>query len=200
MTGTGDARQAGIHFRLRSLYNLGGYAAAICLGVICTMIAVQVIGRLLDRLAAMLNIQALNLTIPGLAEISGFLLVGASFLGLAYTFVHGGHIRVTLVIGQLPPRVRVFVELWCLSIALGLCGYLAWYTGILMLDSIEFGEVSYGMVPVPLWIPQSAMLIGVLLLALALLEAWISTALIAVIRPDEFHIDDASPEAQQLEE
>nr|WP_299239790.1 TRAP transporter small permease [uncultured Halomonas sp.] len=183
-----------MHFRLRALYTLGGYAAAVCLCIICAMIALQVIGRLLDKLLTALGTETLNLTIPGLSEISGFLLVGASFLGLAYTFVHGGHIRVTLVTGQLPPKVRVFVELWCLSIALGLCGYLAWYTGVLMLDSIEFNEVSYGMVPVPLWIPQSAMLLGILLLTLALLEAWITTAVIAFTQPGEFHIDDASPD------
>nr|WP_298376129.1 TRAP transporter small permease [uncultured Halomonas sp.] len=189
-----------MHFRLRALYTLGGYTAAVCLCVICAMIALQVFGRLLDKLSTAIGAGSLDLTIPGLSEISGFLLVGASFLGLAYTFVHGGHIRVTLLTGQLPPKVRVFVELWCLSIALGLCGYLAWYTGVLMLDSIEFGEVSYGMVPVPLWIPQSAMLLGILLLTLALIEAWISTAVIAFTRPGEFRIDDASPEAQQLEE
>lgn len=181
-----------MRFRLRPLYTWGGYAAAVCLCAICAMIAFQVIGRLLDKLLTAVGTGGLNLAIPGLAEISGFLLVGASFLGLAYTFVHGGHIRVTLVTGQLPPKVRVFVELWCLTIALGLCGYLAWYTGVLMLDSIEFNEVSYGMVPIPLWIPQSAMLLGILLLALALIEAWITTAAVAFTRPGEFHIDDAS--------
>lgn len=181
-------------FRLRRLYTLGGYAAAACLCLICVMIAAQVAGRILDKLLVSLGSNSLGLAIPGLSEISGFLLVGASFFGLAYTFVHGGHIRVTLVTGQLPPKVRVFVELCCLSIALLLCGYLGWFTWVLVLDSIAFNEVSYGMVPVPLWIPQSAMLLGTLLFALALIEAWLATCIIAFTRPSEFRIDDSSHE------
>ena len=59
----------------------------------------------------------------------------------------------------------------------------------LVQDSIAFGEVSYGMVPVPLWIPQSAMLAGIALLTLALLEAWLSTAHVAITRPSTFRID-----------
>lgn len=179
-------------FRFRPLYTLGGYIAAICLCLICLMIALQVAGRILDKLLTLLGSDSLGLAIPGLSEISGFLLVGASFLGLAYTFVHGGHIRVTLVTGQLPPKVRVFVELFCLSVALLLCGYLGWFTWILVQDSVAFNEVSYGMVPVPLWIPQSGMLLGTLLFALALLEAWLTTCFIAFIRPSEFRIDDSS--------
>ncbi|MEA3252134.1 MAG: TRAP transporter small permease [Pseudomonadota bacterium] len=178
-----------MRFRLSPLYTLGGYAAALCLSVIGAMIAFQVIGRLLDKLLVTLGGGGLNLSIPGLSEISGFLLVGASFLGLAYTYVRGGHIRVTLVTGHLPPRVRVFVELWCLTVALALCLYWGWHVIVLVQDSIAFGEVSYGMVPVPLWIPQSAMLAGIALLTLALLEAWLSTAHVAITRPSTFRID-----------
>lgn len=179
-----------MRFRLRPLYTLGGYGAAACLCLICALISIQVFGRLLDKVITSLGGESLRLSIPGLSEISGFLLVGASFLGLAYTFVHGGHIRVTLVIGQLPPRIRVFVELWCLTIGLALCLYLGWYTGILLADSIAFGQVSYGMVPVPLWIPQSVMLLGIVLFCLALLEAWLATCAIAFTRPGTFRIDD----------
>jgi len=183
-----------MRFRLSPLYTLGGYAAALCLCVIAAMIAFQVFGRLIDKLLVALGADGLNLSVPGLSEVSGFLLVGASFLGLAYTYVHGGHIRVTLVTGQLPPRVRVFVELWCLTIALALCLYWGWYVIVLVQDSIAFGEVSYGMVPVPLWIPQSAMLLGIALLTLALLEALLSTVHTAATHPSTFRIDDRGQE------
>lgn len=179
-----------MRYRLRPLYTLGGYGSAVCLCLICAMITAQICGRLLDMLVIALGGNSIGLSIPGLAQMSGFLLVGASFLGLAYTFVHGGHIRVTLVTGQLPPRIRVFVELWCLTIALTLCAYLAWYTGVLLADGIAFGQVSYGMVPVPLWIPQSAMLLGIALFCLALAEAWLATCVMAFTRPGAFRIDD----------
>ncbi|MEQ6917394.1 TRAP transporter small permease [Halomonas aquatica] len=179
-----------MQFRLRPLYDIGAYAAAFCLCLICTLITAQILGRLADMVAAQLGIDSLGLTIPGLAEISGFLLVGASFLGLAYTFVNGGHIRVTLLIGHLPSRLRVFVELWCLSLALVLASYLAFYEYRLLADSIAFNETSYGLLPIPLWIPQSAMLAGTGLFCLALLEAWASTLVIALTRPSTFQVDE----------
>ncbi|WP_163557225.1 TRAP transporter small permease [Halomonas sp. NO4] len=179
-----------MRYRLRPLYNLGGYLSAACLCLICTLITAQIVGRLLDRVATQLGAGRIGLTIPGLAQISGYLLVGASFLGLAYTFVNGGHIRVTLLIGRLPAAIRVYFEVFCLSIAAALSLYLAWNLGWLLADSIAYGETSYGLVNIPLWIPQTAMLTGVVLLCLALIEAWLITLVTAVTRPRDFTIDD----------
>ncbi|UYG09627.1 TRAP transporter small permease [Halomonas sp. M4R1S46] len=181
-------------YRLRPLYNLGGYLSATCLVLICTLITAQILGRLIDLLTTAIGVGRIGLAIPGLAEISGFLLVGATFLGLAYTFIHGAHIRVTLVIGRLPARYRVFVEVACLSVALALCLYLAFYLYRLLADSIAFGETSYGLLSIPLWLPQSAMLAGIGLFCLALGEAWWQTLTTALRRPDDFTIDDANQE------
>lgn len=183
-----------MRYRLRPLYNLGGYLSATCLVLICTLISAQILGRLIDILVTTLGGERIGLAIPGLAEISGFLLVGATFLGLAYTFVHGAHIRVTLLIGRLPGRYRVFVELFCLTLALLLCGYLAFYLFRLLADSIAFGETSYGLLRIPLWLPQSAMLAGIGLFCLALAESWWQTLTIAVRHPDAFTIDDTGQE------
>ncbi len=183
-----------MRYRLRPLYHLGGYLAAACLTLICAMITAQIIGRLIDRAAVAIGGDRIGLAIPGLSEISGFLLVGASFLGLAYTFVHGGHIRVTLLIGRLPPAPRAWVEVFCLSVALALCAYLAWNLYWLLDDSITFNETSYGLLRIPLWIPQTAMLAGVLLFCLALIETWLYTLRIAVTRPDTFDLNDSGHE------
>ncbi|MCL7939197.1 TRAP transporter small permease [Halomonas sp. ATCH28] len=178
-------------YRLRPLYNLGGYLAALCLCLICALITAQILGRIVDRIATGIGGDRIGLAIPGLSEVSGFLLVGASFLGLAYTFVHGGHIRVTLLIGRLPAAPRAFVELFCLSIALVLSLYLGWYLYWLLDDSIAFGETSYGLLSIPLWIPQTAMLCGIVLFCLALAEAWLSTLVTVATRPSSFTIDDS---------
>jgi len=178
-------------YRLRPLYNLGGYLAALCLSLICLLITAQIVGRIVDRLAVGVGGDRLGLAIPGLSEVSGFLLVGASFLGLAYTFVHGGHIRVTLLIGRLPATPRAFVEVFCLSVALALSLYLGWYLYWLLADSIAFNETSYGLLSIPLWIPQTAMLSGIVLLCLALAEAWLATLVTAVTRPSSFTINDS---------
>ncbi|MBB3140840.1 TRAP-type C4-dicarboxylate transport system permease small subunit [Halomonas organivorans] len=181
-------------YRLRPLYILGGYLSATCLVLICALITAQIIGRIVDLVATALGGERIGLAIPGLAEISGFLLVGATFLGLAYTFIHGAHIRVTLLIGRLPARRRVYVEAACLSVALALCLYLTFYTYRLLADSIAFGETSYGLLSIPLWLPQSAMLGGIVLLCLALGEAWWQALAAAARHPEAFTLDDGSPE------
>lgn len=183
-----------MNYRLRPLYNLGGYLSATCLVLICTLITAQIVGRIIDILATAVGGGRIGLAIPGLAEISGFLLVGATFLGLAYTFIHGAHIRVTLLIGRLPARYRVFVEAACLSVALALCLYLAFYLYRLLADSIAFGETSYGLLSIPLWLPQSAMLAGIVLFCLALGEAWWQTLVTAIRRPDAFTLHDHGQE------
>lgn len=182
-----------MNYRLRLLYQLGGYLSATCLVLICSLITLQIIGRIGDILATATGAGRIGLAIPGLAQICGFLLVGATFFGLAYTFIHHAHIRVTLLIGQLPPRYRVFVETGCLTLALALCLYLTFYLYQLLADSIAYGETSYGLLSIPLWMPQSAMLGGVVLLCLALAEAWWQTLVIAVRRPGSFIPSDTDP-------
>ncbi|WP_163575696.1 TRAP transporter small permease [Halomonas faecis] len=183
-----------MRYRLRPLYNLGGYLSATCLCLICALITAQIAGRIIDRIAIELGGGRIGLSIPGLAQISGYLLVGASFMGLAYAFINGSHIRVTLLIGRLRPRLRVFFEVFCLSVAMALSLYLAWNLYWLLADSIAFNETSYGLINIPLWIPQSVMLTGVLLLCLALIETWVATLITAVTHPASFTIDDTGHE------
>ncbi|MEE4240604.1 MAG: TRAP transporter small permease [Desulfopila sp.] len=142
-----------------------GFIASICLLVVC-----QVCFNLLDRLSGLFTGQAIGLTIPSYADFTGFFLVAASFLALAYTLKMGGHIRVSLVIANLNKKIRHIFEVWCLLLASSATIYFSWYTFLLVRDSHEYNDLSSGMVAVPLWIPQSAMLIGLLILSIALLD------------------------------
>ncbi len=153
---------------LGSAWLAAGFIASICLLVVC-----QVCLNLLDRLSGLFTGQAIGLTIPSYADFTGFFLIAASFLALAYTLKMGGHIRVSLVITNLNKRVRHFFEIWCLLLASLVTIYFSWYTLFLVLDSFEYQDLSSGMVAVPLWIPQSAMLVGLLILAIALLDEFI---------------------------
>ncbi len=181
-------------YRLMPIYLAGAYLSALSLVLICGLITAQILLRLLDRLLLIFGAESFGWSVPGLSEISGFLLVGASFMGLAYTFAQGGHIRVTLLIGRLGPKIRVWLEVWCLSIALALCLFLAWYSAFLIHDSWTFNELSYGLLRIPLWIPQSVMLAGVVLFCLALIESWLATLLCALRSPSHYVPDDQPQE------
>ncbi|XKH61504.1 TRAP transporter small permease [Halomonas sediminis] len=173
-------------FKFNKLYQWGAWGAAACMIMICALIAIQVIFRVVDALLTMVGMDRLGMSITGVSEIAGYLLVGATFLALAYTFVHQAHIRMTLVITRLPSAVRAWFEVLCLVIALALCVLLTYGLIDLTRVSLVYGDVSSGFLSIPLWIPQTVLVVGVALLALALLEALLMTLRIALTDPSSY--------------
>lgn len=158
------------------LYRGSGALAATFLLGICAVVSLQVGCNLIDFFAGLLIGRPIGLVVPSYAEFAGYFLAASSFLALAPTLRAGGHIRVSLLIGRLAPRPRRRVELWCLAAGAALAGYFTWSSLRLVLESLEFGDVSPGMVPVPLWIPQAAVTLGLAVFTLALLDELVSVA------------------------
>ena len=100
-------------------------------------------------------------TIPSYADLSGFLLAAASFLALAHTLRRGAHIRVTLGVGRLAPRA---------ALAPRMRGPSRWpppwrasspsTPPASPRTSWRYGDTSPGLLPVPLWIPQLPVCLG----------------------------------------
>lgn len=155
---------------LNKLYAVSGYLAAMFIALICLLVVSQVVLNLIDRISTLITGTAVGLTIPSYADFTGFFLAAASFLALAYTLREGGHIRVTLVIGNLPPVIRRFFEVWCLGVATSITCYFTYYTARLVWESYSYNDLSAGMIAVPIWIPQCAMLTGLVILSIALLD------------------------------
>lgn len=159
---------------LNRLYSISGWLAAACIAMICLLVVSQVALNLIDRLSGLLTGTAIGLTIPSYSDFTGFFLAAASFLALAHTLREGGHIRVTLLIGQLPVSMRKMMEVWCVGVAVCITLYFTWYTSRLVWESYSYNDLSTGMVAVPLWIPQSTMLIGLAVLAVALIDEFVT--------------------------
>ncbi|WP_110667853.1 TRAP transporter small permease [Salinicola halophilus] len=173
-------------YRFDPLYRLGAWGAAVCMMAICALVTAQVLLRCLDAGLVAFGAGRLGYEISGVSEIAAYLLVGATFLSLAYTFRHHAHIRVTLIVSKLAPRIRVWSEVACLAVSLALTVLLSWELVGLVNESLEYGDVSAGLLAIPLWIPQSVLVVGLLLLCLALLEALIGTLHQAVVAPSRF--------------
>jgi len=62
------------------------------------------------------------------------------------------------------------MESLCLSMAIVIVGYFAWYCIVMTWQSFLFNEMGQGSFAVPLWIPQALMTIGVVAMAVALLD------------------------------
>jgi TRAP-type C4-dicarboxylate transport system permease small subunit len=155
---------------LDHLYRGSGVAAAVFLAAICVMVLLQVGANVIDLIAAWVLGHSFGLVVPSYAEFAGFFLAAASFLALAYTLRCGAHIRVSMVVQTLTTAQRRFVEVWCTGMGAVLSGYFSGYTVGLVLESLEFGDVSPGMIPVPLWIPQVPMAVGLIVLTIALVD------------------------------
>jgi len=155
---------------LDSLYRASGWAAAAFILAICLLVMAQVVLNLIDKLASNFLGEAIGLTIPSYADFTGFFLAAASFLALAYTLREGGHIRVSLVVQNLPARYRHWVEVWCVAVSGAVTVYFSFFTAFLAYESFIYNDLSPGMVAVPIWIPQMAMLLGLVVLSIALID------------------------------
>ena len=109
--------------------------------------------------------------LPGLDAYAGYSIAAALFLALPATLEQGDHIRVTLVLERLSPRIRRFVEWWCLGAASALVLYLAWYSVRFVWVSYTLEDVSTSADMTPLWIPQLLMAVGCAGFAVAFLHA-----------------------------
>ncbi|WP_420406057.1 TRAP transporter small permease [Nisaea sp.] len=142
---------------LDGLYLWSGYLAALFLVAIALTIIAQIIGRFFGV--------AIDST-----ESAGFSLAASTFLGLAYTFRHDGHIRVTLLIRHASGPFGTLAELWGVGFCAAAMAYLTYWSFDLVYFSYVFGDISPGLLAIPFWIPRSAMAVGSLILTIALVD------------------------------
>jgi TRAP-type C4-dicarboxylate transport system permease small subunit len=133
---------------LNNVYKFSGYIAAAFLILVAVFILIGIFSRIF------------GFYIRGLAEYSGYCMASASFFALAYTFVEGGHIRITLFLEKLSGKKKYLIEIWCLAIASFFSGYLAFYFIKMLIISYKFQERSEGADEILIWIPQTSVAIG----------------------------------------
>lgn len=150
--GGGEARRL-----IDGLFAASGALAAIFLLLIGLLVVAQIVGRLFGVL------------VPSADEFAGYCLAASSFLALGQALRTNSHIRVTLLLQRLQPRRRRAAEIWCLAVGSALSAYLAWFVIEMVWQSFAFGDLTQGLVPIPLWLPQLGMAIGVCMLTLAFL-------------------------------
>ena len=140
-------------------YQCSGLLSGLCIVLITLLLLAQIVGRLFGFI------------VPSAEDFAGYALAASTFLGLAYTFREGGHIRVTLVIQRFSPAPRKIQETAILILSLALLCFLSYSCIYMVYESYIYDDVSYGYIPVPLWIPQVPVAVGMIALNLAVLDA-----------------------------
>ncbi|TSA14316.1 MAG: TRAP transporter small permease [Betaproteobacteria bacterium] len=143
---------------LDTLYTGSGILAGVFLILIAALSLAQICGRVLGFDAYSFD------------DFAGFCMAASSFLGLAHTYRRNEHIRVSILVDRLAGGSRRVLEILCLSASAFLIGYFAWYATDMVLTSYQINDVSQGLVPVPLWIPQSGMALGLAIMTIAMLD------------------------------
>jgi TRAP-type C4-dicarboxylate transport system permease small subunit len=167
------------------LYRAAGALAGVFLVAIAVIVTAQIVARFFDMI------------IPSSDQFAGFCLAATSFLGLAYTFRAGGHIRVTLFVRPMRGWLGRGFLILALAIGAAISALFAWHTVRMVVQNIANDEVTLGLLPIPLWLPQLGMAVGVLLFAAAIFEDLVRACLgdVPVFARDE----DKDPEGVSVE-
>ena len=154
-----------INSYLKSIYNFSGFVAAFFLILVAVFILTGIASRIF------------GFYIRGLAEYSGYCMAASSFFALSYTFIDGGHIRITLFLEKISGLKKNFLEIWCLIITSFFSGYLAYYFIKMLIISYKFQERSEGADEILIWIPQTSVAIGSSIFFICVFHQFILTIL-----------------------
>jgi TRAP-type C4-dicarboxylate transport system permease small subunit len=161
---TSESEPGPVRRLLDGLYLGAGWAA----GLFLIAILVLMMGLSLGR--------EIGVNIPAGDDFASWCMAAMAFLGLAHTFKSGDMIRVGLLLERLHGPARLAFEFAALAIALVAVGFFAWQAGQMTYDSWRFADMSQGVVAVPLWIPQSAVALGLGILSVAILDELVRVA------------------------
>lgn len=143
---------------LDRLYLYAGYLAGAFMVAIFVQMMLLSAGR------------PVGFNIPAADDFVSWCMAAMAFLGLAHTFRHGEMIRVGLLIDRLPESSRHRVELGCLIVGTIFIGFFAYHAVLMNYQSWLFGDMSQGVVLVPMWIPQIGYSTGLVILFIAFVD------------------------------
>src|ERR1700683_1459295 len=106
-----------------------------------------------------------SVSVPWAEEAMLFLMIGAVFLAVPPVGWLGRYIRMDVVVSLLPPRTREVFELFADLVTIATCVMLSVFAWPVITMLAELDQRS-GMANIPLVIPQAAVPIGLLLMAL----------------------------------
>jgi TRAP-type C4-dicarboxylate transport system permease small subunit len=138
-----------------------------CCGLLSAVLILYILGI---TVTAVFFRYVLGTPLLGVDEQVGFLVVATVMLGAAEALRRGDHIGIDILTERASAPVRRWLDALGFIAILIFAGVLlvsAWHT---VTFSRQFGAYSTGALEIPMWIPQSALLVGALLLGLVALS------------------------------
>ncbi len=113
---------------------------------------------------------AFNAPTEWVMEISTYCVVVAGFLGMGVAYASKKHIHVDIVMSKLSPKVRCYVEIFTGIIGLFYSFIFMQQAWEMTMFSLEINNCAPTTLSTPLWIPQMAMPVGMLVLLLQIIR------------------------------
>jgi TRAP-type C4-dicarboxylate transport system permease small subunit len=139
---------------LNRIYSVSAKVATWFLALVAVIIVAHIVARVFGT------------HIPSADEFAAWAMAASFFLALPDALFKGIHIRVTLLLQHVPLRLARALDIFSTSFALALLAWAAWYILGYTYDSYAYDVRSQGILPTPLWIPQTAMAYGACLMAI----------------------------------
>ena len=154
----GPTRAGPIERAAEASISLGHRIAQISIVCMMALITADVIAR---------NVFKRSLLISD--EVSGYLLVVMTFFGIAYSLRSGSLLRIEFLLFALPKRLRGVADVVYDLITIVVCLILLWSTLRFTWITWQREAIAPTLIETPLWIPQLAMPLGMLILVIAFL-------------------------------
>ncbi|MEA2844835.1 MAG: TRAP-type transport system small permease protein [Rhodospirillaceae bacterium] len=133
--------------------------------------AICLIGMVLLILAEVILRGLFNSTTEHSDELVGYFLVGLSFLSLALCQSRGAFHRVEMVQMRLGPRGQAVSALIFNLMSFGYIALTDWYFLQFVMSSYRREAAASTVLATPLWIPETAMIVGATMLLIVLGKA-----------------------------
>ncbi len=162
-----DLRSVGrrLNWLLGWVVDSSAFGAASIVVILMVLVVSDIFGR-----------KVLNKPIPMSYEVAAFMLVFIVFMGLAYSQRQRAHIRVEFLTLRMSPRNRAIMDLLAYTLGVAIYGAIFYQTFKWSYHSFEIGEHVAGLINIPKWPSQFALVFGALLLSLQFLSDWFNRA------------------------
>ena len=156
---------------IEKLGRLDGWIGAACLVTLTLLMLAEITVRALSNF-----IPWVPADIPIAWEYSSYLMAACFTFGAAMTLRAGGHIRVTLVLARLDPPARRWFEAAASLVATLFVGFLCIAMVRFSLTAFQGGQTSISSGAM-LWIPESVIAFGMVLLSLQFVARFVQAIL-----------------------
>lgn len=142
----------------RGVSRVATWISGLALIIICFLVMVEVLLR-----------KFFGVTLGGMNEITGYVLAVTVSWTMSFALLEHAHIRIDVLYNIANRQLRALLDLLSLAAMTGFLLLITYWAGQLLKNSIDFGSRSNSALQVPLWLPQSLWVAGLVFFVLTLL-------------------------------